>query len=56
MNCEIINTKRGAIEYRLVGKGVPVLLVHGGHSNCHEKLCLKGFDLEKFQLIIPSRP
>ena len=30
--------------------------MHGGHSNCHETLCHKGFDLEKFQLITPSRP
>lgn len=56
MSCEIINTKLGKIEYYSEGKGVPVLFVHGGHSNCHEFLCKKGFDLEKFHLIIPSRP
>lgn len=52
MNCEIINTRLGNIEYSSIGVGIPVLFVHGGHSNCKETLCHKGFDLEKFQLII----
>jgi len=56
MSCKIINTKFGKIEYYSEGKGIPVLFVHGGHSNCNELLCKKGFDLEKFHLIIPSRP
>ncbi|MGB3151644.1 MAG: alpha/beta hydrolase [Maribacter sp.] len=46
----------GEIEYNTVGKGIPVLFIHGGHSNCNEIFCHKGFDLEKFQLITPSRP
>ncbi|MCK5057980.1 MAG: alpha/beta hydrolase [Candidatus Aminicenantes bacterium] len=49
-------TKLGDVEYSTVGKGTPILFVHGGHSNCDETLCHKGFDLEKFQLITPSRP
>ncbi len=53
---KIINTKLGRIEYCSVGTGIPVLFVHGGHSNCHETLFRKGFDLEKFCLITPSRP
>ena len=56
MSCKIINTRLGEIEYRSVGKGIQILFVHGGHSNCNEILCHKGFDLEKFQLITPSRP
>ena len=56
MNCEIISTKLGDIEYSSVGKGIPILFLHGGHSNCREKLSHKGFDPEKFQLITPSRP
>jgi pimeloyl-ACP methyl ester carboxylesterase len=56
MNCKIINTRLGEIEYRSVGKGIQILFVHGGHSNCNETLCHKGFDFEKFQLITPSRP
>nr|WP_299000098.1 alpha/beta hydrolase [uncultured Allomuricauda sp.] len=30
--------------------------MHGGHSNCFENLCHKGFDVKKFRLITPSRP
>ena len=56
MSCKIINTRLGEIEYRSVGKGIQILFVHGGHSNCNEILCHKGFDLERFQLITPSRP
>ena len=56
MNCKVINTKLGTIEYSLIGKGQPILFIHGGHSNCNESLCHKGFDLEKYQLITPSRP
>lgn len=53
---KVINTKLGIIEYKSIGKGIPILFVHGGHSNCNETLCHKGFDLDKFQLITPSRP
>lgn len=56
MNAEVINTELGEIEFHSIGKGTPILFVHGGHSNCYETLCHKGFDLEKFQLITPSRP
>lgn len=56
MDNQIMNTKLGEIEYCTIGKGIPVLFVHGGHSNCNETLCHKGFDLENFQLITPSRP
>lgn len=56
MDNQIMNTKLGEIEYCTIGKGIPVLFVHGGHSNCNETLCHKGFDLENFQLITLSRP
>lgn len=55
-NNKIVKTRLGDIEFKLIGKGTPVLFVHGGHSNCNETLCHKGFDLEKYQLITPSRP
>ncbi len=53
---EILNTEFGDIEYRLVGSGKPVLVLHGGHSNCEETLSLKGLDPQKFQMTVPSRP
>ncbi|MEX2512000.1 MAG: alpha/beta hydrolase [Cyclobacteriaceae bacterium] len=56
MTGKVINTRLGDIEYSSTGNGMPIIFVHGGHSNCHETLCLKGFDVEKFQLITPSRP
>jgi len=56
LNNKIINTRLGDIEYCSIGKGIPIIFVHGGHSNCNETLCHKGFDLEKFLLITPSRP
>ncbi len=56
MNCKVINTRLGQIEYSLIGSGKPVLFIHGGHTNCNSTLWHKGFDLKKFQLIAPSRP
>jgi len=56
MISKVINTRLGDIEYCSIGKGIPIIFVHGGHSNCNETLCHKGFDLEQFQLITPSRP
>ncbi len=56
MKIETIKTDKGYIQYSIVGKGTPVLFLHGGHSNCREKLFHKGFDTRKYQLITPSRP
>ncbi|AWX45956.1 Homoserine O-acetyltransferase [Flagellimonas maritima] len=52
----IVKTKIGTIEYSDLGKGKPILFLHGGHSNCDETLWHKGFDLDEFKLITPSRP
>jgi pimeloyl-ACP methyl ester carboxylesterase len=56
MEIKIIDTDKGQVEYSIVGKGKPVLFLHGGHSNCKETLFHKGFDTNNFQLITPSRP
>jgi len=56
MKSHIVTTKIGSIEYCIVGHGKPILLLHGGHSSCKERLGLTGFDLSKYQFIIPSRP
>ena len=56
MNRKIVNTKLGLIEYSSIGKGIPILFVHGGHSNCKENLSHKGFNINKYRLITPSRP
>lgn len=56
MKIKIIDTDKGQVEYSIVGKGMPVLFLHGGHSNCRETLYHKGFNTDKYQLITPSRP
>ena len=56
MGSFIKHTRFGIIEYRSVGKGKPIVFIHGGHSNCNEILAHKGFDTLKFQLLTPSRP
>jgi pimeloyl-ACP methyl ester carboxylesterase len=56
MSYTLVDTNSGDVEYSSIGKGIPILFLHGGHSSCHETLCHKGFDLEKYQLITPSRP
>lgn len=52
----ICHTPAGTIEYRLYGRGQPLLFLHGGHGNCHDDLFHKGFDPARFTLITPSRP
>lgn len=56
MKIETIKTDKGQIEYSIVGEGTPILIIHGGHSNCREILAHKGFDKFKYKLITPSRP
>lgn len=52
-----VRTERGLIEYRSVGQGPAVLVLNGGHTNCHSPLGHEAFFLQQgFQLIIPSRP
>ena len=53
---QIIKTTAGSIECSFAGSGKALLFLHGGHSNCHETLFHKGFDLNSFKLITPSRP
>lgn len=53
----IAPTRRGAIEYRVVGQGSAVLVLNGGHTNCHSPLGHEHFFLDQgYQLLIPSRP
>ncbi|MDX5348260.1 MAG: alpha/beta hydrolase [Hymenobacteraceae bacterium] len=56
MATRIYTTTTGTIEASLTGAGTPVLFLHGGHSNCHDTLSFKNFDLEQYQVIMPSRP
>ncbi len=51
-----IVTAKGKVEYTLLGNGKPLLIVVGGHTSCKENIFHKGFDLERFCFITPSRP
>jgi pimeloyl-ACP methyl ester carboxylesterase len=53
----LAQTKQGRIEYRSVGRGQAVLVLNGGHTNCHSPLGHEAFFLAQgYQLIVPSRP
>ncbi|CEI83550.1 2-hydroxy-6-oxo-6-phenylhexa-2,4-dienoate hydrolase [Oceanobacillus oncorhynchi] len=44
------------IEYSITGKeGTPILVMHGGHSNCYEEFGYKPLVKSGFMLITPSR-
>ncbi len=44
------------IEYSIFGEGEPILVLHGGHSNCNEEFGYKGLIDNGFSVITPSRP
>ncbi|MBU7592945.1 alpha/beta fold hydrolase [Metabacillus halosaccharovorans] len=44
------------MEYSIMGKGEPLLVFHGGHSNCYEEFGYKALIESGFSLITPSRP
>lgn len=53
----IESTTKGVIEFSRNGRGSRmVVVVHGGHVDCRETLFQKGFDLDTFCFITPSRP
>ncbi|WFA07050.1 alpha/beta hydrolase [Bacillus sp. HSf4] len=43
------------IEYSLLGKGAPILVMHGGHSNCQEEFGYQSLYENGFSIITPSR-
>jgi pimeloyl-ACP methyl ester carboxylesterase len=50
-------TECGPIEYREIGRGEPVLVLNGGHTNCDSPLGHERCFLDHgFRLIVPSRP
>ncbi|MET3287479.1 UNVERIFIED_CONTAM: pimeloyl-ACP methyl ester carboxylesterase [Brevibacillus sp. OAP136] len=44
------------VEYSIVGQGEPILVMHGGHSNCHEEFGYKDLVSNGYSIITPSRP
>lgn len=43
------------LEYSVIGNGIPILLFHGGHSNCHEEFGYMPLLTSGYSLITPSR-
>ncbi|WP_420851463.1 alpha/beta fold hydrolase [Priestia filamentosa] len=58
MNREVSTIMVGdkIIEYSVIGTGIPILMFHGGHSNCYEELGYADLVKEGFSVITPSRP
>lgn len=44
------------IEYSVVGTGEPILVMHGGHSNCREEFGYEVLVENSYMMITPSRP
>ncbi|TLS36059.1 alpha/beta fold hydrolase [Pseudalkalibacillus caeni] len=51
-----LTVDRGSIEFSVAGEGEPILVFHGGHSNCYEEFGFQKLVESGFQLITPSRP
>ncbi|KKK37430.1 hydrolase [Mesobacillus campisalis] len=44
------------MEYSIIGKGEPILVLHGGHSNCLEEFGYQALMERGYLIITPSRP
>lgn len=45
-----------SMEYSIIGKGEPILVMHGGHSNCLEEFGYEALVESGYSIITPSRP
>jgi pimeloyl-ACP methyl ester carboxylesterase len=52
---EIFSFEGISIEYSVVGRGEPILVMHGGHSNCYEEFGYKALVENGFSVFTPSR-
>ncbi|MFI2128697.1 alpha/beta fold hydrolase [Lysinibacillus fusiformis] len=53
---EIFSIGGISIEYSIIGKGEPIFVLHGGHSNCREEFGYRALVENGFSVITPSRP
>ena len=56
MKSQIIQTRRGPIEYTLLGSGPVILACHGTSQDCQSTNGLEALTQAGFSLLIPSRP
>ncbi|MEK3886859.1 alpha/beta fold hydrolase [Bacillus sp. FSL K6-3431] len=52
---EIFSSENISIEYSIIGKGEPIFIMHGGHSNCKEEFGYNALVENGFSIITPSR-
>jgi pimeloyl-ACP methyl ester carboxylesterase len=53
---KIAQTRRGPIEYRVEGKGVPIMVLNGGHCSRRTRLSHERLARNGFLVLTPSRP
>ncbi|MEC1550486.1 alpha/beta hydrolase [Bacillus rugosus] len=53
---ETITFEGHTLEYSVTGKGAPILVLHGGHSNCYEEFGYTALIEHGYSIITPSRP
>ncbi|RDU37832.1 alpha/beta hydrolase [Neobacillus piezotolerans] len=53
---KVFSSKGLSMEYSVVGSGEPIIVMHGGHSNCHEEFGYEALVGNGFSVITPSRP
>ncbi len=53
---QIAQTAHGPIEYTWQGQGPVLLVMHGGHANCHETFGYAPLLAAGFSILTPSRP
>nr|WP_188996151.1 alpha/beta hydrolase [Paenibacillus nasutitermitis] len=51
----MINCGASMLEYSVTGKGIPILLFHGGHSGCLEEFGFQRLVESGYSIITPSR-
>ncbi|QJC54023.1 alpha/beta hydrolase [Paenibacillus albicereus] len=51
----LLTAEEGTCEYSIAGSGPPVLLFHGGHSNCLEEFGIRSLLHAGYSVLIPSR-
>lgn len=51
----LVDDKGRTLEYSIVGTGIPILVFHGGHSNCYEEFGYEELLKHGYSIITPSR-
>lgn len=52
---EVYRFEDRLLEYSIAGEGEPILVMHGGHSNCYEEFGFEALLRQGYCLITPSR-